>query len=365
LARRHRVVRSAGFRNYRSGPSPCYEFVHVLYREVVYGRIGSARRRKLHKSVAEAAEALALHVFSEAEVAAELAYQFEEGGDWPRAVKYLLLAADTAGRRFETRQAAVILEHGLELVNKIPEAERAQSEIAILEKLANIYQASYDPRAVETYEALAGRAAHYGLADVEVRARLGMAVPLAWVSADGYVEAVERALDAQRRSGEGGTLKQAAMRSICVCWRMGAAKWEPGDLEEIREMVAKLREAGDRHLLAELQLTFSYSLFHFSEYREAQRSAEEGFAMRLEGHEQNPYLSSNFQVHAYLVSSCLLFIGEWGEALRQMEHRIAMAEKNGDHQSAIIAGLERPRGCKSMRWTSPQRGKSFSRRFLR
>src|SRR5271165_7371558 len=75
LARRHRVVRSAGFRNYRSGPSPCYEFVHVLYREVVYGRIGSARRRKLHKSVAEAAEALALHVFSEAEVAAELAYQ--------------------------------------------------------------------------------------------------------------------------------------------------------------------------------------------------------------------------------------------------------------------------------------------------
>src|SRR5271163_3605077 len=36
LARRHQVIRAAGFRNYRSGPSPCYEFVHVLYRHVIY-----------------------------------------------------------------------------------------------------------------------------------------------------------------------------------------------------------------------------------------------------------------------------------------------------------------------------------------
>ncbi|HST10067.1 MAG TPA: AAA family ATPase, partial [Terriglobales bacterium] len=43
LARRHQVIRPAGVRNYTSGPSPCYEFVHVLYREVLYSRIGSAR----------------------------------------------------------------------------------------------------------------------------------------------------------------------------------------------------------------------------------------------------------------------------------------------------------------------------------
>ena len=182
LAKRHRVVRPAGFRDYRNGPSPCYECVHALYREVVYGRIGPARRRKLHKSLAETAEAL--RAFPEAVIAAELAYQFEESGDWLRAIKYLQLAADTAGRRFEPRQAAEILEHGLELVNKIAEAERAQSEIAILGKLANIYQASYDPRAAETYEALAGRAAHYGLAEVEAGALLEMAFPLALVSGD-------------------------------------------------------------------------------------------------------------------------------------------------------------------------------------
>src|SRR5208282_2580109 len=45
LARRHQIGRPAGFREYRTGPSPCYEFVHALYKQVVHGRIAPARRR--------------------------------------------------------------------------------------------------------------------------------------------------------------------------------------------------------------------------------------------------------------------------------------------------------------------------------
>src|SRR5271165_3713826 len=252
LAKRHRIIRPAGFRDYRNGPSPCYEFVHVLYREVVYGRIGSARRRKLHQSMAENGEAL--HVLRETEVAAELAYQFEESGDSRRAIKYLQLAADTTGRRFEPRQAAEILKHALELVNRIPEAERAPSEIAVLDKLANIYQASYDSRAVEIYGALAGRAAHYGLPDVEARALLEMAFPLALVSGDFFTRALDRVLEAQLRFGEADSFERIAVRALYLSQRMNAGQWEPGDMEECRTLVAKLREAEDRRLLAEVQL---------------------------------------------------------------------------------------------------------------
>ena len=95
LARRHQIVRPAGFQSHRNSTSPCYEFVHALYREVVYRRIAPARRRRLHQSMAEHGEAL--HILHDAGVAAELAYQFEQGGDWRRAVKYLQSAADTAG----------------------------------------------------------------------------------------------------------------------------------------------------------------------------------------------------------------------------------------------------------------------------
>jgi predicted ATPase len=58
LARRHQIIRRAGFRECETGLSPCYEFVHLIYREVLYSRIGPARRRKLHQSVAENVEAV-------------------------------------------------------------------------------------------------------------------------------------------------------------------------------------------------------------------------------------------------------------------------------------------------------------------
>jgi len=150
----------------------------------------------------------ALHVVPGAEIATALAFQFEEGGDWPRAVKYLLLEADTAGRRFESRQAVSILEHARELVSKMPEAERAQSEIAILQKLAAIYSSSYDLKLLRSTRRgnlrISGcTGAHCALVDVEVCALLGIALPMAWVGADRYVEAVERAFDALQRSGEG------------------------------------------------------------------------------------------------------------------------------------------------------------------
>jgi len=342
LARKHRIIRSAGFRNLRNGSSPCYEFVHVLYRQVLYRRIGSARRRKLHQSVAEYGETLS--DLRDADVTTELAYQFEEGGDWLRAVKYLLLEADTAGRRFEPKQAATILEHALELVKQMPEGERAQPEIEVLQKLATIYAISFDPRAVETYDALAARAAHYGLADVEVRALLDMSLPLANFGAtDQYIRAVERAGDALAQVSKGDTQKWTWLRALYLNRRLCAGKWHSGEMEECRNLVANLCEAGNRRLSGEVQQGFGYVLLFSSKYREANRSAEEGFASLVEGYEENPYLSFHFQANAHLVTSCLLFLGEWGHALRRIEQRVRLVEKNGDSQTTTIATLGRSR----------------------
>jgi tetratricopeptide (TPR) repeat protein len=155
---------------------------------------------------------------------------------------------------------------------------------------------------------------------------------------------LDRVLEVQSQSATGDPLKQAAMRALYLGRRMGAGKWDPGDLEECRNVLAQLREAGDRHLLGEIQLGLGYTLLlNFSEYREAHRSAVEGFAILLEDYEENPYLSFNFKMYADLVSQCSLFLGEWGEALRQLEHLIEMVGKNGDRLSATIAGLQRAR----------------------
>jgi predicted ATPase len=330
LAKRHQMIRHAGFRYYNSGPSPAYEFVHVMYRQILYSRIGHTRRSKLHKSMGENGEAM--HAVPGPDVAAEFAYQFEEGGDWPQAVKYLLLEAKTAGGRFEPRQAAAILEHALELVNRIPEAERAHSEVDILQKLATIYSATFDPRALETFESLAARAAHYGLAEVEVRALLELALPAARVSFDRYIESLERAHQAQLRWCQGEALHTMAARCQYLGQRIAAGKWEPRDLEEYRKLLTKIREAGDRRLLAQSESGFV--LRDSSQYRAACRCAIENLAILSEGFGENPYLYSNYEVYLYLQCTSLMFLGEWGEALRASEERMKTVQKNGGFKTA-------------------------------
>jgi len=154
LSRRHCILCSARSEQFPDGTvSACYEFVHALYREVCYQRIAPERRVKLHRQLGEWGEANLLERVDED--AAWLAGHFEQGRDWPRAIKYLHLAADSAGRLFGPRQAAGILEHALDLVNRLPDAERAEHEIKILERLGTICNASLDSRAVETPKTVA------------------------------------------------------------------------------------------------------------------------------------------------------------------------------------------------------------------
>ena len=66
------------------------------------------------------------------EIAAELAIHFEEGRDYPRAVRYRSQAAENAIQRYASQEAVVHLTKGLELLNHHPDTpERMQQEFAL------------------------------------------------------------------------------------------------------------------------------------------------------------------------------------------------------------------------------------------
>ena len=295
VSRRHEMVRWAGSREFPDGTvSVRYEFVHAFYREVLYRRQTPGRRAKLHVRVGERlAELFAGH---ESEVAAELAGHFEQGGDWRRAVKYLRLAADTAGRRFAPRLVTEILEHALELVKKLPESERTASEIEIVEKLAAIHAVLGDSvRAIETYEALADRAAHDGLLDVEVRTLIDMAWPLSWISPQRSLTVLEQALQLSSRLED--PLLRARMRARCLAWRLWQG-WNAEDAQEFRAASAEILNAEDRRILAAYLVNCGFISCLSSEYREAHRSLIASRDINLEAAGENPYLST-----AYVESS--------------------------------------------------------------
>jgi DNA-binding winged helix-turn-helix (wHTH) protein/predicted ATPase len=74
-----------------------YSFIHVLYENVIYERIGESRKNRLHQAIGERLEAGYKNATEE--IAAELATHFERGGDYQRAVRYLLQAAEKALHR--------------------------------------------------------------------------------------------------------------------------------------------------------------------------------------------------------------------------------------------------------------------------
>jgi len=338
LSRRHRIVRSAGSVKLADGTETAlYEFVHVLYREVCYRQIAPGRRAKLHRRLGKWVEE---HFEPLNEVAAALAGHFEQGGDWMRAIKYLQLAAGTAGRRFEPRQAAEVLEHALDLVKRLPEAERTASEIEILEKLAAIYVALADYlHAIESYEALAARAAHDGLIDVELRALIDMAWLVSWTSSERSQEVLDRALRLSARQGDPNL--RARTRARCFAERLWQ-RWNLRDLEEFHNAFAEILNAGDRRMLVPYLVECGSLSWISSQYREARRSLIESRVILFETLEKNPCLSV-----AYLKGQCvvqprnLLFLGEWGEALQEIKDVIAMLDKNNDYLWGNVVHLNR------------------------
>src|SRR5262249_51062209 len=120
LARRQHLVRPASAQQFPDGSiSPRYAFIHALYREVCYGRQAPGRRATLHRRLGAHLEVVFATQLQD--VAAALAYHFEAGAAWARAITYLQLVADTAAQRYAYREAATTLQHALALVPHLPE----------------------------------------------------------------------------------------------------------------------------------------------------------------------------------------------------------------------------------------------------
>ena len=327
LSRCHHMVRRAGSRQFADGTvSVRYEFAHALYREVFYHRQTPGRRAKLHQRVGERLEELFTN--HESEVSAELAEHFERASDWPRTIKYLRLSADTAERRFDPWRAKEILERGLELAKKMPDAERAVSETGILERLAGIYSALGDQRIYETYAALNERAAHYGLTDVEVRALVARAFTESWVSSERGLELLERAFHLAAKLDP---VKDLPTHAACLFFRLWLSGWNPQHAEEYRKAVDEIRKLESGPIVGSHLLDYSCIQWCSSKYRESLRNYADGLKMLLDADFVHPSQTGiHWGLWQYAHAFDLMFVGEWGEASRKIEEAATAAHRNGD-----------------------------------
>jgi predicted ATPase len=97
-----------------------FTFKHVLIREVAYATVPRTTRKERHLAVAEFLESATNGAGA---TATALAGHWREAGHDDRALKYLLLAADQAGKGWAKDEAAALY---LEALGLVPEQDAEQ-----------------------------------------------------------------------------------------------------------------------------------------------------------------------------------------------------------------------------------------------
>ena len=321
VAREHHLLRSAGERELPGGvPSPCYSFVHAMYREMLQGRLAPRRRTRVHQRIAECA--LKLYTGREHEIASELALHFEAAADWLRSVRYLRTAAENAIRRYAHRDAIGILRHALELTEKLGPEDRASNETEILDRIGGFHVLLGEAEeAVDNYLDCAERAHVHGMVEAETFGLLYAAYAGSTTDARRSLQSVDRA---QRLlPGVGSQPAQARAAALAAFLRIWCEGWDSETRKVFASALEQIRAFGDEFEFAQHLVDYSYVQWASSDYDGARRSLNVALPILLERQGLVRYMNGQL-----FLAWTLMFRGEWGESLRLLEVAIRTAELN-------------------------------------
>ncbi len=143
IARRGRFLRACGGATTADGlVTERFAFLHAAIQQVVADELPGARRRRLHLAVAEQLERD--HAGRTRTVASQLAVHYETAGDLSRAIPHLRDSAKSAMRLDSPRDAIVILEKVLRLIEQTDNpAEQDGERLLALSDLSHAHQLAY------------------------------------------------------------------------------------------------------------------------------------------------------------------------------------------------------------------------------
>jgi tetratricopeptide (TPR) repeat protein len=125
-----------------------YHFRHTLTREVAYDSLLYARRRELHRLIAQATETLYADRLDE--YLTSLAHHFLEGGEWVRAFDYQCRAGERAQSLFANKEAIAFFEKALTIATeRLPDMLAAMSSAQLGQTLTNVFERLSDVLVLE------------------------------------------------------------------------------------------------------------------------------------------------------------------------------------------------------------------------
>jgi DNA-binding SARP family transcriptional activator len=273
-----------------------WDFSHDRIREVAYGAIGPARRRLIHRRIAQGMEILFADRLDE--VSAAIAAHLDRGGQPGRAVPFLERAAAVATRLSAHEEAIRCLNHALSLLEMLPPArDRDERELTLRSSLSVALNA--------------GR----GYAAVEVERNL------------------DRVFALTRENGRG----QVPVRWLWVAFTL---RFMLGDLKgtrEVSEQALALSDA-DPSCRCEAHHAMGGTLLHVGELEASRDHFEAALAAYDERRPQRSALGSDLGVFAHAwYSHTLCLLGRDEDAVAHAEQAVALARRREHMYSEALA----------------------------
>jgi DNA-binding winged helix-turn-helix (wHTH) protein len=323
LARQRQLVAPAVLIALPDGtPIAQYSFTHNLYPHVLAGRVSAARRMRLHQRIGAWLEDI--YGAQAAAISTQLAWHFEEGCEYQRAIHYLIMTAETAASRFAYRDSIRVLEHALALVPHLSASSRAELEIQLWQRIGDAqYCLGAMLESANAYEAAAARAAEAGLTAARVDALSGFVRPFGMIDPDRGIAAIEQAVQLSAQCGD--PLLHACTEMLAAGIRLLYDAWRTKDWEICASASETIHRLSDSGPPAYHRMIYAHLQVLRGDYATALTNLETGIPKTNE--------PTNMMGHFFALSGkmlALLLAGRFGELMRLLRDGRDMAAKNGN-----------------------------------
>ncbi len=303
-------------------PELAYMFKHALTQDVAYDSLLVQRRRELHALVGRAIEEL--YADRLPEHYEMLAHHFSKAEDWPRALDYLVKAAEKATQAFGLRQAVAYYAEALVAAGRLADRVPAATLIAIHRARADLlFGLGEFVRSREEAEQLVALARRVQDRPAEADALVQVAIAFQWL--EDFPAAHERARNAieiAETVGAQGPLGGGLYTRGYLNALNGRLEVAQVDLARALQIGRTMDDANRQALV--LQLMAANRTWK-GQYRESLAFGEEGVRLAREHRLVIPLIrclwNQGLACHE---------MGEYDRALATLVEGLALAEKVGD-----------------------------------
>lgn len=333
LARLDHILKSAGLSLWPNGPSVGrYDFQHALYQQVLYQRLAPGLRIQIHRRLGESLEAG--YYPNTAEVAAVLARHFEAGRDFPKAVHYLAQSAESAAKRFATREAVRDFTRALDLVDHLASDDRFATRIRLLRLRGWARRAAGDlAGSMDDMATMISLAAGAGRVDLEATGLMDFSRFSLFADRRQCLPAAERALALSERLDDPELA--ALVRASSACTKLQLQPWRDDLAVLYQRSVAGLpavtRDPAMIMRRAAIESTFACLAGDYELCR-----VESARGKELARRAGDVFL---FGLHNIMESYVLVQIGALGEVRRNTAAALAMMERNDNKVASTFCRL--------------------------